>query len=261
MQLTKEEAEKILVAVLDFAGAMLNCGAEVSRVEDTIRRICMSYGAKRVDPFVITSSVLVTMQLQDESTVTQIRRVSGNTTNFTRLEELNDLSRKICQYHYTVEEFRDKFQNIMHITMSTKEIHRKTFFGYLIATFSFAVFFGGNAYDGLAALAIAAIMWLIDYYFRKIINNQMLFLIIASFCMATIAVIISSTSPVFHQDKIIIGDIMLLIPGLAMTNAIRDIFSGDTISGLLKLCESLMQAGMIAVGTVGAIWIIGGRIL
>lgn len=261
MQLTKEEAEKILVAVLDFAGAMLNCGAEVSRVEDTIRRICMSYGAKRVDPFVITSSILVTMQLQDESTVTQIRRVSGNTTNFTRLEELNDLSRKICQNHYPVEEFREKFQEKMNATIPTKGVYRKTFFGYLISTFSFAIFFGGNIYDGFAALFIAAIMWLMDYFFRKIINNQMLFLMIASFFMATIAVMISSTNSIFHQDKIIIGDIMLLIPGLAMTNAIRDIFSGDTVSGLLKLCESLMQAGMIAVGTVGAIWIIGGRIL
>lgn len=259
MQLAKEEAEKILSVVLDIAESMLNCGAEVSRVEDTIRRICMSYGAQRVHPFVITSSIVVTIQLSNEAAITQTRRVGGNMTDFTRLEELNDLSRKICKYQYPVEKMTELYQEKIVATIPDKSVYRKTFFGYLIATFSFAVFFGGNVYDGIAALAIAAVLWLIDHYFRRIINNQMLYLIIASFCMGSMAVIVGAIAPVFHQDKIIIGDIMILIPGLAMTNAIRDIFSGDTISGMLKLCESLMQAGMIAIGTVSAILLIGGR--
>ena len=50
------------------------------------------------------------------------------------------------------------------------------------------------------------------------------------------------------MDKIIIGDIMLLIPGLAMTNAIRNILSGNTISGFIRLAESLIWTGSIAGG-------------
>jgi len=50
-----------------------------------------------------------------------------------------------------------------------------------------------------------------------------------------------------------IGDIMLLIPGIALTNALRDLFVGDTISGILRLLEAVLQAGIIACGFALAI--------
>jgi uncharacterized membrane protein YjjP (DUF1212 family) len=57
-------------------------------------------------------------------------------------------------------------------------------------------------------------------------------------------------------DKIIIGDIMLLIPGIALTNSIKDIFVGDTISGIMRLAESLLWAGAIACGFLLSFWIV-----
>ena len=64
--------------------------------------------------------------------------------------------------------------------------------------------------------------------------------------------------PFLHTDKIMIGDIMLLIPGIAMTNSIRDILVGDTISGLMRLIESILWAGSLACGFMTAILLIGG---
>ena len=60
-----------------------------------------------------------------------------------------------------------------------------------------------------------------------------------------------------NLDKIMIGDIMLLIPGIAMTNAIRDMLMGDTISGLMRLIESILWAGSLAVGFMASIWMVG----
>ena len=54
--------------------------------------------------------------------------------------------------------------------------------------------------------------------------------------------------PQLHLDKILIGDIMLLIPGLAMTNSIRNMLAGNTISGVVRLTESLIWAGALAGG-------------
>ena len=51
---------------------------------------------------------------------------------------------------------------------------------------------------------------------------------------------------------------MLLIPGIAMTNSIRDILVGDTISGLMRLIESILWAGSLACGFMTAILLIGG---
>ena len=55
---------------------------------------------------------------------------------------------------------------------------------------------------------------------------------------------------------ILIGDIMLLIPGLAMINAVRNILGGNTISGLLRLTESLIWAAALAGGFMLAILIV-----
>ena len=52
--------------------------------------------------------------------------------------------------------------------------------------------------------------------------------------------------------------IMLLIPGIAMTNSVRDMLVGDTISGIMRLTESLLWAGSLACGFMISIWMIGG---
>lgn len=58
-----------------------------------------------------------------------------------------------------------------------------------------------------------------------------------------------------HEDKVMIGDIMLLIPGLALTNAVKDMFVGDTITGSLRLVESVLWAAGIACGFALAVFI------
>ena len=51
-----------------------------------------------------------------------------------------------------------------------------------------------------------------------------------------------------HVDKVIIGNIMTLIPGIGLTNAIRDLFTGDSIAGLLRSIEAVLTALSIAAG-------------
>ena len=258
-QFTKSEEEQLLSTVLDVGEAMLKCGGEVSRVEDTMERICRAYEVERVNPFVITSSIVMTIQFHDGSTVTQTRRIHGNTTDFTQLEALNHLSRSICASPPPVAELNERYRTIMEMVKKEDTFYRNSFLAYLVAAGIFAVFFGGNLWDGLCAAVIASFIWFLDHTGRKIIDSQLLYLLLASFLMGIGAMLLYKTGLPVHQDKIMIGDIMLLIPGLLMTNAVRDIFSGDTISGMLRLSESLLMAGMIAAGTAGAILLMGGR--
>ena len=97
---------KLLQAILDIAEEMLVCGAEVSRVEDSIERMCTAYGCTRVNAFIITSNIQVTMEDPDENIVTQIRRIVRNNVNFDKLDYLNDLSRWICREKPSVTEIR-----------------------------------------------------------------------------------------------------------------------------------------------------------
>ncbi len=62
----------------------------------------------------------------------------------------------------------------------------------------------------------------------------------------------------FHADKVLIGIIMLLIPGIMLTNSIRDILLGDIIPGSLRLVEAILMAATLALGMMAAIWLMGG---
>ena len=95
--------------VMDIGEQMLISGAEVHRVEDSINRMCLALGAVRVDVFIITSSIVVTIHTSDGQTHTQTRRVVSVGTNYEKLHLLNELSREICEKGITQKEIEQKF--------------------------------------------------------------------------------------------------------------------------------------------------------
>ena len=83
------QPEVLLHCLMDIAEALLAVGAEVNRVEDTLTRMGTAYGAVRMNAFVITSSIVVTMTLPSGRDITQTRRIlTPGGTDFTVLEAL-----------------------------------------------------------------------------------------------------------------------------------------------------------------------------
>ena len=80
---------------------------------------------------------------------------------------------------------------------------------------------------------------------------------LCAFCVGSLIGLVCRAIPTLHGDKIIIGDIMLLIPGLAFTNAVKDIFIGDTISGVMRLIETVLWAAALALGFALSGWLLG----
>ena len=92
---SKKELNILLDLFLDFGEAMLEAGGEINRVEDSISRMGIAYGAVKTNVFVITSSIVLTMTFADGVEITQTRRIiSSGSTDFSKLEQLNVLSRK-----------------------------------------------------------------------------------------------------------------------------------------------------------------------
>lgn len=190
---------------------LLESGAEISRVEDTIVRMGQAYGAVRTEVFVITSIISLTMEFGDGYVATETRRsVNEVNTDFRRIESINAISRECCMDSMTVSKLRKRVDQAAEGSKSYTAILT----GSVLAASSFAMFFGG------AAGIFTAIL------------------------------------PSLHLDKILIGDIMLLIPGIPMTNSIRNMLVGDTISGIVRLAESLMWAVAIAGGIMVALVVI-----
>ena len=130
------------------------------------------------------------------------------------------------------------------------------YMGSILAAGSFAVFFGGTFADGVVAALVAVLICFIQQKATKFFANTIMFNLFCSFVVGTVICLTVKVLPVLNMDKIMIGDIMLLIPGIPATNSIRDMLMGDTISGLMRLIESILWAGALACGFMAAIWMV-----
>ena len=243
--LTKNDAEKYLFYAMEIGEMMLTSGAEVGRVEDSIRRICMAYGARRVDVFTITSSIVTTMYVDDIPPCTQTRRVSGIQNNLLALDELNQLSRDICRSqpdHKELERSLNRIKSGKRYPFHTQLLTNSLTSG------CFSVFFGGSWMDMIASAIIGVLLKFFEAALKRGSSNG---LIVALLCssfgglLSNLAVFVGLGH---NADMISIGNIMLLIPGVAFTNSLRDMFSGDIITGLVRFIESVLLAMTIALG-------------
>lgn len=230
---------------MDIGEQMLISGAEVHRVEESINRMCSAFGAVRVDVFIITTSMVATIHTKDGDTYTQTRRITATNINFEKLHRLNQLSREICEKNLTNKEIEEKFNSAINAHKFPVWLE---VICYSIIAGAFTLFFGGNLIEMLISLFVGAVVRLCITLFDKIIFNK----IFCNFFSTVIVTLLAFSAVKFgwisNVDKIIIGNIMTLIPGVGLTNAIRDLFTGDSIAGLLRTIEAVLTALAIAAG-------------
>lgn len=246
--------EKLVKNLLDLGEAMLVSGAEIHRVEDSLFRVCKNFGATRADVFVLTSVINVTATFSDGTQETQTRRVlKSASTDFNKLEQLNSLCRNTA--YMSIDEFEAEIKKIT--AKSSNEI--KIFIGSILAAFAFALFFGGTIIDASVAGLFAIAIYFLQKYFVS--PNKVVFYFVTAFLIGIVIYAFKIFMPFLNVDKVIIGDIMLLIPGVAITNAMRDVVIGDTVSGIIKFAESLLWAVSLAGGFMLAMGVMGGLIV
>ncbi len=237
--------ETLLHCVMDIGEQMLCSGAEVHRVEESIRRMCGALGAVRVDVFIITSSMVVTVFTDEEHAFTQTRRITTSTTDFEKLHHLNALSREICSRPLTAVEIRARLTRIAEgrVYPLWSEC-----VAYASIAGAFTLFFGGDVAQMAVSLVVGLSVRLGILLLDRVISNK----IFAKFFSAVLATALAFAAVrlgcITDVDKVIIGNIMTLIPGIGMTNALRDLFTGDSIAGLLRSIEAVLTACAIAAG-------------
>ncbi len=244
-----EEAATILDMALDIGAEILHCGGEIHRVEDTITRICYAYGASEVHVFAITSLITAEVQLPDGTYATRTRRVGGSYNHLSRLEACNALSRAICAAPVSAAEVKKRLAAIRSYRPVPEWL---CYLGGTLATGAFAVFFGGTIPDGLAAATIGLLLTLFARL-RPVRINGMLKSLISSLAAGILSVLCVMIGFGTNVDKIIIGTIMLEIPGLSFGNALRDLLCGETLAGTLRTIQAILQTLMIALGYMVAL--------
>ena len=239
----------ILDIALDLGAETLRAGGEIHRVEDTVTRVCRAYGAAAVEVFAITSLITAEIRMPDGAFATRNRRVTTTYNHLARLEAVNALSRTVCKQPISAEEVRERLKAIREYRPVPEWL---CYVGGMLATGGFAVFFGGTLMDGLAAAAIALLLTLFARL-RPIRINGMVKSLISSFAAGALSVLSVSVGFGDNVDKLIIGTLMLEIPGVSFGNALRDLLCGDTLAGTMRLIQALIQTLMIALGYMAAL--------
>lgn len=249
--------EYLLCLALDVGEGMLKNGGEVSRVEDTIERICRAYGAVHVEVFTIISMINAAVRMPDGSYSSQLRRVKQTTTNLNTLEKLNSLSRKVCKETPSLDEFDQMLHDVSRKQPYPTWVH---VISSATVALAFCLFFGGGAVDSLIAFAIGVIVTVILNYPSARLNS-MAKTVISAFVSATLAGLAYRVLPSINVDSIIIGAIMLLVPGLMFGTSMRDLLCGDLLAGTLKILQTIIQTLMIGFGYMLSYALIGDSLI
>lgn len=251
---TTEEGAALLDSWLDLAEAMLGCGAEIRRVEAVLKHLGKSRGIDRINAFTINSYISVTCSFPGSGIQTQSRRIESTpSTDLQLLEQLNTLSRTACSEKMGAAKLKAAIR-----ALTSGSVNSFVYIGGFLSAFSFALFFGSTfpeaVISGLTGILISLLSKKIGAYLPGMIFSNFFF----AFLSGCLIYSLTRCFPSLSAGRILIGDIMLLIPGLAITNSVRDIMVGDTISGTMRFVESLLWAGALAVGFATALLLTGG---
>ena len=245
--MTKIE-KNLLHRVIEIAQQMTEVGAEISRVEESVARIFEAYGAVRVDVYATTSNIIVSVENPEGEVLTQTRRIGRSTMDMERLHQYNDLVRWISFKAPELSEIEKRLQQIQYA--AKYPVWLTALFGGVISA-SFCVFFGGrDAAEITIAFAVGVLINIVSAVLGKGKVSLLLIRFLCAFMASCIAVSSVKLGVTGKPDYILIGNIMILIPGVGLTNALRDLFSGDVMTGILRSIEAILLTLAIALGII-----------
>ena len=245
--MTEDNKKQILRIALYAGEILLRNGAETYRVEETIEKICKSKNLKYVNTFVTPTGIFISDDRLDG--INFIKRIKNRTIDLSKISEVNTFSRIFVENDLSFENALLQLQQIDEAKKYQKWLV-VTFSG--IASASFAILFGGNFYDFIATFFTSAIVTRSFQKMELLSETPFLSNTASGALIALLALISKDIGIVNSIDMIIIGSIMPLVPGVALTNGLRDFISGDLISGVTRVAEATLIAISIAVG-VGSI--------
>ncbi len=250
--------EKLINLATDMGFRLLETGAEIYRVEEAVNRILTAYSLEPGEVFAIPSCIIVSMVSPQGHTLTRVRRMTTvGGTNIDQLERYNDLCRRLCTQRPPLEEAE--------ILMASLAANKREYSPAVQAAANalgagfFCLLFGGSGTDALAAGLCGLGIWGTLRFLTRMGGSRFFKAMAGGAVSSLLALGLTTAGLGENLDIITIGALMLLVPGLIFTNAMRDIIAGDMITGISKTAEALLIASAIALGTGTALWL--GRLL
>lgn len=238
--------QKLLADTAALAGElMLTSGAETNRAETTMIHILKKGTDANITSLALTTSLMITIEEPNQQPLTVIRRIHGSSLNLSRITMVNEISRDYCSDRISLEDAYEQMKKI------PSTVYSHTWYALAVVGVSvgFALFFGGTFLDIIATLLTGAVLAGIMTLFRRLAFGNFMFNSLSSIGLSLTCMLLKHTFfPTIDSDIVIIASIMPLVPGVAITNAIRDTLQGDYISGSARILEAFVTAAAIAIG-------------
>ncbi len=224
-------------------------GAETFRVEDSMARVIGSYGIP-AEVFSIPNYLIVSILTETGKPLTRMRRIGDHGNNLDAVEKLNALSRRICSSHPAPEEAMRWLDEVRSsIPRYPLPIY---LLGNFLGAFGFAALFGCGPVDMAVSGLCGILGGLLNRFMDKMKVNPFFKTIFSAFLMALAAYGLNACGLAQNVNSVVIGALMILVPGLLFTNAMRDIIYGDTNSGITRFVQVMLISMGMALGTAVA---------
>lgn len=246
---------ELLEVALKAGEILLRSGAEIYRVEDTINRICRCYGVV-CESFVLPTGIFISTVGGQCESISLIKRIQERTVDLYRIENINEFSRSLQKQTVSYEEAMKTLEDIWHTP-------QHGFFVRLlsagIVAFVFTLLFNGTLPEALAALPISMLVYLVNEKISGIGLFRIFELFVSGVIIGALSFLITKLLPDLSIYRIIIGSVMILVPGVTLTNGMRDALHGDINSSMLRLAEAVFVAAAIGAGvgfmlSIGLLW-------
>lgn len=245
----------LMDTAIKIGEVMLSHGAEAHRVEDTVHRILRTANLQTTEVFVIMTGLFATLSDPSIETITVAKRVHSQGNNLRQICFANEISRQYCEGKIDLEEANRRISRGCEKEYS--ELVAKI--GVILIVMTFPLLVGGTMWDCLASLLAGILVAFGIYLTEKFRIHRFMRDLLVSFMTGAIYLMFENgLSVTIHQDAVIIACIMPLVPGVAITNAIRDTLNGDYVSGAARALEAFIKALSIALGVGLSLMMLGG---
>ena len=228
---------------------LLENGAEISRVQETMERVARSYKVEKFNVYVLSNAIFANGTEEGVSHKTEIKFVKNSTIHFGRIAAVNQLSREIAEDKKTISEAFDSAEKIFDIPYTANWLQ---ILACGVGSAGFCFIYGGTIFDSISALIIGFIVQIFLSITEKRKLSKFITNLVASSLVALCAILAVNIGLGQSLDKIIVGSIIRLVPGVSLTTSIRDFFNSDYLSGTIRLIDALIVGSCIAIG-VGVI--------
>ncbi|MDF2543223.1 MAG: hypothetical protein K0S47_2941 [Herbinix sp.] len=239
------ERENLFRLVIKAGEILLHNGAEIFRVEETMTIIAKSFGVTELDVFAISNGIFMTMNYDGSHLSTQIKHIPISSVHLGRVAAVNNLSREIAAGKYTIEEALEELDKISTLPYASNSM-RILFAGAGSASFGYLL--GGSAADSMVAFVTGLFLYMFLIAADKMKIAKVLKNVFGSAGVTILSIALYSLGFGDSIDHIIIGAIICLVPGVAITTSVRDFFNGDYLAGTIHLVDAILVATCISVG-------------